>query len=42
MNRKTEVYVACAGCGSDTRIIAIRPHRFSGIKIMTAQIQEDT
>lgn len=39
MDSKTEVYVACRGCTSNTRIIGIQQGKY-GIDILTAEIED--
>jgi hypothetical protein len=39
MDSDSEVYVACRGCNSDTRIIGIRANDFD-IEILTAQVED--
>lgn len=38
--RECEVWVACSGNTSNTRIIDVRPSRFTGIEFVTAEIED--
>lgn len=41
-DRDSEIYVACAGCGSNTRVIGVRESLYgAGLEIVTAQIEDD-
>lgn len=40
IHRECEVWVACNGCTSNTRIIDVRMSQYSGIEFVTAQIED--
>lgn len=41
-DRNSEIYVACAGCGSNTRVIGVRESLYgAGLEIVTVRMEHD-